>query len=580
MRMKKGRRKRKIKVGRIIIALIIVIILIVGFVFLTKGVKNAVSLETKYIANDNYTVDVFSYNTEENSLTKDTTIVRGSKVSVNVSDKITKDNIDYVKIKFDDKEYYVDATKLVDDKNKVVLEDTIYVRTPATLISDLDKSTISGFASKASSLEVVGYDNVDSEGKVTTYKVKNGDSEAYIYGKYVVFSEEEAKANYEASKYDPIHSQIKNTYNGGEAINLDFYPNEKPSFEDNKMPSNVYSLYLNAGVLGNVDAYIEYAKTTKINTFVVDIVDDTAIGYESDVMKEISPTSYANAINSVDKYKEAIDKLKNAGFYVIGRITAFKDSYYVKDHEEDAISKNGSPFLHNNAYWPSAYSRDVWYYKVALAKEAVKLFGFNEINYDYVRFPDRMTSIENSVDLQNEYDEDKTQAIQRFVQYATDELHKLGVYVSIDVFGESTNGSYTTAYGQYWPAISNVCDAISGMPYPDHFAANSYGISEPWNNPYDLMYNWASDAVKRQSECPTPAVIRTWVQAYDVMSHVDPNGISYNGDNVKKEIEGLYDAGATGGYITWNSASSLEKYKLQKSAFDIDYGEVYNSDNS
>ena len=125
MRMKKGRRKRKIKVGRIIIALIILILIIIGFVFLTKGVKNAVSLETKYIANDNYTVDVFSYNTEENSLTKDTTIVRGSKVSVNSSDKITKDNIDYVKIKFDDKEYYVDVTKLVDDKNKVVLEDTI-----------------------------------------------------------------------------------------------------------------------------------------------------------------------------------------------------------------------------------------------------------------------------------------------------------------------------------------------------------------------------------------------------------------------------------------------------------------------
>ena len=64
------------------------------------------------------------------------------------------------------------------------------------------------------------------------------------------------------------------------------------------------------------------------------------------------------------------------------------------------------------------------------------------------------------------------------------------------------------------------------------------------------------------------------------MQHVDPNGISYNADNVKKEIEGLYEAGATGGYITWNSGSNLSKYKLQKGAFDIDYKEVYNSDNS
>ena len=579
--MRKGRRrKRKLKIGRIIIALIILVLIVIGFIFVSKKLKSVVSFDTKYLANNNYTIDVYNYNSEEDSLTKDSSLVRGLEVKVDNNSKVVKDDVNYVKIKFDDKEYYVDSTKLVDDKNKVVLEDTIYVRTPATLIADLDKSTIAGFANKATSLEVIDYDSINEDGEVNTYKVKVDDKEAYIYGKYIAFNQEDAKANYEASKYDPIHSKIKNSYNGGEAINLDFYPNEKPSFEDNKMPDSVYSLYLNAGVLGSIDAYIEYAKTTKINAFVVDIVDDSAIGYESEVMKEISPTSYSKAINSVDTYKKAIDKLKEAGFYVIGRITAFKDSYYVTDHKEDAISTGGQPFLHNSEYLPSAYSRDVWYYKVALAKEAVELFGFNEINYDYVRFPDRMVSIENSVDSHSEYNEDKTQAIQRFVQYATDELHKLNVYVSIDVFGESTNGSYTTAYGQYWPAISNVADVISGMPYPDHFAANSYGISAPWNNPYELMYNWATDAMKRQQECPTPAVVRTWVQAYDVMQHVDPNGISYNADNVKKEIEGLYEAGATGGYITWNSGSNLSKYKLQKGAFDIDYKEVYNSDNS
>ena len=497
--MRKGRRrKRKLKIGRIIIALIILVLIVIGFIFVSKKLKSVVSFDTKYLANNNYTIDVYNYNSEEDSLTKDSSLVRGLEVKVDNNSKVVKDDVNYVKIKFDDKEYYVDSTKLVSDKKDVVLEDVIYVRTPATLIADLDKSTIAGFANKATSLEVIDYDSINEDGEVNTYKVKVDDKEAYIYGKYIAFNQEDAKANYEASKYDPIHSKIKNSYNGGEAINLDFYPNEKPSFEDNKMPDSVYSLYLNAGVLGSIDAYIEYAKTTKINAFVVDIVDDSAIGYESEVMKEISPTSYSKAINSVDTYKKAIDKLKEAGFYVIGRITAFKDSYYVTDHKEDAISKGGQPFLHNSAYWPSAYSRDVWYYKVALAKEAVELFGFNEINYDYVRFPDRMVSIENSVDLHNEYNEDKTQAIQRFVQYATDELHKLNVYVSIDVFGESTNGSYTTAYGQYWPAISNVADVISGMPYPDHFAANSYGISAPWNNPYELMYNWATDAMKRE----------------------------------------------------------------------------------
>ena len=69
-----------------------------------------------------------------------------------------------------------------------------------------------------------------------------------------------------------------------------------------------------------------------------------------------------------------------------------------------------------------------------------------------------------------------------FLMYAKDELHKMNVYVSADVFGESSWG-YVTAYGQYFPAISNVVDAISAMPYTDHYeASNGY---YPWEHPYE-----------------------------------------------------------------------------------------------
>ena len=555
-------KKRKLKIGRIIIALAILVAIVVLLIFLFNG-----------------TVTLYDYNSETEELAENKTVARGSEVKAKMEEKVTKDNNNYVKITLDKENYYVLETNLVDKKEDAVKEEYVYVRTPASILESLDDPKIVDQGAKGEKMEVLSYDSIDENGKVNTYKVKTDDNEGYIYGKYIELTEEEAKKNYEAEKYDEIHSKIKNSYGGGDAIDLDFYPVEKVSFENNKMPEAVYSLYLNGGVIGSVDAYIEYAKTTKINAFVVDIVDDTAISYPSDVMKEISPTSYEKAINSVEDYKNAIQKIKDAGFYVIGRITVFKDSYYVTDHPENAISSKatGEPFKHNSAYWPSAYSRDVWYYKVALAKEAVEWFGFNEINYDYVRFPDRMMSVENSVNLHNNYEESKVQAIQRFVQYAKDELHKVNAYVSIDVFGESTNGSYTTAYGQYWPAISNVVDVISGMPYPDHFSNGYYGINEPWNHPYELMYNWATEAMKRQEECPTPAVVRTWIQAYDVMTYVDSNGIDYNAENVAKEIEGLYDAGAMGGYITWNSGSNLSKYKLQKGAFDRDYYKEYNN---
>jgi hypothetical protein len=169
------------------------------------------------------------------------------------------------------------------------------------------------------------------------------------------------------------------------------------------------------------------------------------------------------------------------------------------------------------------------------------------------------------------------QAIQRFVQYACDEIHAVGAYVSIDVFGEAANPGYTTAYGQYWPAISNIADAICGMPYPDHFSNGYYGIKKPWNNPYQILRAWGERVQGRQEVTPTPAVVRTWIQAYDVMRHVDRNGIKYNAENVEKEIRGLYDAGLTGGYTTWHSGSKLAKYQEQKGAFEIDYLKEYSS---
>ena len=197
------------------------------------------------------------------------------------------------------------------------------------------------------------------------------------------------------------------------------------------------------------------------------------------------------------------------------------------------------------------------------------------IHIDVVHARTLEDAMADIVDLKNTYNEDKVEAIQRFVQYATDALHELKTYVSIDVFGETTNGTYTTAYGQYWPAISNVADVISGMPYPDHFAAGSYGLSKPWNNPYQLMKYWGSYASDRQKEIPTPARVRTWIQAYDVMKYVDSNGISYGAKEVEEEIRGLYESDLTGGYITWLSNSSLEKYKSQRKAFEIDYRKEY-----
>ena len=529
----------------------------------------------RYLASATPKVQI--YTIDDDVASEATTVIRGRKVVANTGRIVEINEQNFVPITLEPNQvYYVKAESLVEDFQAVAQEGTLWVRTTASIISDRETSQIGGLAKKGESLVITGFDSLRADGTVPRYKVRQNTVEGWVYSKYLTPSKEEAQKRYKAEVYDKIHRAVKNNFGGGEAIGCEFYPTERVSFPNNKMPESCYSLYLNfsPSVIGNIEEYITLAKQTKINTFVLDIKDNECPGYKAEAMKTYSPTNYKYAGSNKEKmYATAVKRLHEEGFYVVARITCFKDSHFVRDHPEIAITERatGEPFRHNKAFWPSAYDRRVWQFNVELAKEVVRKFGFNEVNFDYVRFPDRMNSVENLVDYHNVYNESKVQAIQRFVQYACDEIHAVGAYVSIDVFGEAANSGYTTAYGQYWPAISNICDAICGMPYPDHFTNGYYGISKPWNNPYAILHAWGKRAKARQEETPTPAVVRTWVQAYPVMSHIDKNGIAYNASDVELEIRGLYDAGLTGGYTTWLSTSNIKKYELQEAAFAIDY---------
>ena len=561
---------KKIRWDRVIIFLIGVIL--VSFICfsliktLFVGVVEQFTNDKKIVASTSLTVPLYDFDYNEIIQIK-----RGEEVTI-LKDNIINNEQEYSQVKYDKNEYYILSSNLVDDINDAVLEKEMYVRTSVTLYENLESIKIKGLVEKGEKLEILGFNSINDDGSVDMYKVKYNEQDGYVYGKYLVNNYEESILNYDEEGIYQIHKKRGDSWGGGDAGTLDYYPYEKPKFEDNVMPSEVRSLYMDASAVSNVDEYIKLAKESGINAIVVDIKDGI-VAYPANAMKEYSITNYNRAINSYEEYKNAIKKIKDAGLYVIGRITTFKDSNYATDHPEDTIldTATGKSYNHDGSYWPSAFSRDVWEFNVSLAIESVKEMGFNEIQFDYVRFPDRVQSLEKAgkIDYNNTYNESKAQAIQRFVMYACDEIHKYGAYVSIDVFGEAAH-TYVTPYGQYWPAISNVADVISGMPYPDHFGKYDYNFKEPvWTIPYDLLYKWGNEfVVNRQKEIPTPAIVRTWIQAYDAIK--DPKVI-YDADMVSKEIQGLYDAGLTGGFITWNGSSSLTKYKEISSAFGKEY---------
>ena len=542
---------------------VIILILIIGIIifFTSKGKNISIGKSSMYLAGDTNKVTTYIMD-EDNSLKENSELVRGKKV-IYSGKKVNMNDNEYLLIEFDNKEYYVNAKQLVKNVKDVVLEKERYVRTSVTVYENETDSKIASFIKKGNKLDIIGYDKLFDDGNVNMYKIKYNDTEGYVYSKYLVNDKESADSVYNENGVYDIHKDRKfkgRELYGGKASTLDYYPYERVEFEDNKLLKKAKTMYLNAGTIGSIDSYLKIAKENGVNAIVVDIKDG-ALAYSSNVAKEISPTAYVTAINDNSSYKSAIDKIKDAGIYAIGRIVVFNDVHYGKDHPEDCISSTASSRL-----WPSAYSRGAWYYNVELAKEAVKEMGFNEIQFDYVRFPEDAynMSIKGNSDFKNKYDEEKAEAVQNFLFYATDQIHKVGAYLSVDVFGECS-GEYVTAYGQYWPAISNIVDAISSMPYTDHFGRSV----DTWTNAYQTVYNWAKGAAARQKEIPTPAVARTWITAYDT-PYWKPTVI-YNASKIEDQVRALYDAGLDGGFITWNSASSLAKYEQIKTAFNKDY---------
>lgn len=563
MDRRKKKKKRKLKVKRIIIALILLVAII--FV-LIKGVsftKDKLIVKEYYLSSDTNSIPIYSYDKEQNTMNETKKIPRGTKVKSN-QDSININDISYKEVSLKDEKFYVNDINLTEDKDKVVTETKKYVRTSVTVYKNETDSKISSFIKKGNEIDITGYDKLDDDGNVKMYKIKKDDIEGWVYSKYLVDTKELAEQNYNESNTYDTHKDRKyyRELYGGKASTLDYYPYEKVEFDNNPLMKKAKAMYLNAGknVIADIDSYIKVATSSGVNTIVVDLKDG-ALAYPMEVAKEYSKKAYESAINSYDDYKKAIDKIKSSDIYVIGRIVVFNDPHYGADHPEDCIKSPVSQRL-----WPSAYSRGAWEYNVELAKQAIKDMGFNEIQFDYVRFPEDAYNMSqsNGTDFKNKYNEEKAEAVQNFLLYATDQIHKENVYLSVDVFGECS-GTYVTSYGQYWPAISNIVDAISSMPYTDHFGRNV----DTWTNAYQTVNNWAKTAAARQKEIPTPAIARTWITAYDT-PYWKPTVI-YDAAKISDQAKALVDAGLDGGFITWNSASSLAKYQQIKGAFSKDY---------
>ncbi|MBR2552726.1 MAG: hypothetical protein IKF05_07045 [Erysipelotrichaceae bacterium] len=488
---------------------------------------------------------------------KEVQLYRGTEVLISEKEKKIEDVV-YKKAYYGEDELYILPEYLCTDPAEVVRETMVYPQYTTMLYESESGARIYDFLPTGTELEVVGYSGL-SDGEVDRYKVRYEGQEGYVKGLEVATTKNEWPM-------PEVHKGREDQWGGGNAWDPEYPDLPKLKGPKTVMPEEVRALYLNRATPGNLDGYLELAAQSDINAFVIDIKESDGVGYQSDVVKEFSPTAYEYALFDKQTYIDAVKKCHDAGLYVIGRIVTFKDDPLVADHPEYALAdKNtGQPIMIAGSYWPSPFVTEVKEYNVLLAIEAIEDIGFDEIQFDYVRFPDRIDSIADRIDFRNEKGLSKIQGIYNFLMYARSEIHERGAYLAADVFGEASE-SYVTAYGQYWPCISGVVDVISAMPYPNHFSPHAYGISEVvWTVPGQLLDRWGQDVVIRQSETINPAKVRTWLQCFDAMQEPET---AYDVNMINEQIDALYKNGLDDGYMTWNAPSNLTRYWNYVSAF-------------
>ncbi len=325
---------------------------------------------------------------------------------------------------------------------------------------------------------------------------------------------------------------------------------------------DVRGIYLTRTSFSNVQKihrWVEFAKSTNINAFVVDVKDDDGLMlFETNAAAEIVPEANARAFYKKDEMRAIISELKDQGIYLIARIVCFKDPSYARAHKDRAIvyKDTGEPYMGiYKVPWASAYDRQLWEYNVRVAIEAVEV-GFDEIQYDYVRFPELSKETRQRVNLRQVGDESFAEAIQKFLIYSKRKLEPYNVPLAADVFGLVSTAVDDVGIGQYWEAISNVVDYICPMVYPSHYAPGSFGLSVPDAYPYETIYNALKDGIRRNLHIPTPAKIRPWLQSFTatwVRGH-----IVYDEEAIRKQIMAAKDLGINE-YMLWNASNNYKK---------------------
>ncbi len=421
----------------------------------------------------------------------------------------------------------------------IILRLTVFSKNSSDIKTDPNKKT-----TELSKTEETEKKNTEKE------KAELEASRKEKYGEfYVPLPEEPVKAN---------DTKVKGIYLNHNNVGLDFSEENIANFEKyiEYVNGNAENYPAEADNANVIEQMLAICNKTEVNGIVIDIkTDDGYLTWESDI--EAVNKFGTDASGPYFNYEKLINYMKEHNIVPIARIVTFKDLALPDKAPEHAMElKDGSIYYDDSGTaWVNQYDKYVWDYVLSISKEAAYR-GFEEIHFDYVRFPDNAADYDPIV-AKPEDAPRKDENIENFLNYAKQELEPYGVGVGAAVFGiiTSTWEDEPDGIGQTWIKLADEVDTISPMIYPSHYSEGWYGIEQPDFDPYGMFHSAISDAIEKNSAVKSSGRIRPWIQGFTA-SYMDVYE-DYDAKTIAEQVRASVELGVDE-YLIWNALNEYD----------------------
>lgn len=369
----------------------------------------------------------------------------------------------------------------------------------------------------------------------------------------------------------PLHTLIyEKQASSGAAVVLEVpKENEVPVFVVTHVPTPkaVRAVYMTSWVAGTKSLrghIVSLIDATELNAVVIDIKDYS--GHIAFPVDDPTVSKYGASEKRFPDVREFVGELHKKGVYVIGRITVFQDPFLAKARPDLAVKKESDTSTLWKDYKGLSYidpgAEEGWKYIAALARASYAL-GFDELNFDYIRFP----SDGNMRDIYFPWSETRMSGdaslgkaavlrdFFRFLRESLSDIHDQGAALSADLFGMTTTNTDDLNIGQILEYAEPSFDFIAPMVYPSHYPPGFHGFSNPNNNAYEVVkYSMDSAVTRLIAASSTPDKLRPWLQDFDY-------GGTYDAAKVRAQIQATYDAGLSS-WMLWDPSNKYTREAL------------------